>query len=64
MSKSYEERMAEKYNFLKKDKNTSSEVTNKNTEHDEEVSNDEVIDVEGQEAVSYTHLTLPTNSLV
>ena len=49
MSKSYEERMAEKYNFLKKDKNTSSEVTNKNTEHDEEVSNDEVIDVEGQE---------------
>lgn len=49
MSKSYEERMAEKYNFLKKDKNTSSEVTNKNTEHDEKVSNDEVIDVEGQE---------------
>ena len=49
MSKSYEERMAEKYNFLKKDKNTSSEDTNKNTEHDEEVSNDEVIDVEGQE---------------
>lgn len=49
MSKSYEERMAEKYNFLKKDKNTSSEVTNKNTEHDEEVSNGEVIDVEGQE---------------
>ena len=41
--------MAEKYNFLKKDKNTSSEVTNKNNEHDEEVSNDEVIDVEGQE---------------
>ena len=49
MSKSYEERMAEKYNFLKKDKNTSSEVTNKNTEHDEEVSNDEVIDAEAQE---------------
>ena len=49
MSKSYEERMAEKYNFLKKDKNTPSEVTNKNTEHDEKVSNDEVIDVEGQE---------------
>ena len=49
MSKSYEERMAEKYNFLKKDKNTSSEVTNKNTEHDEQVSNDEVIYVEGQE---------------
>ena len=49
MSKSYEERMAEKYNFLKKDKNTSSEVTNKNNEHDEEVSNDEVIDVEVQE---------------
>ena len=49
MSKSYEERMAEKYNFLKKDKNTSSEVTNKNTEQDEQVSNDEVIDVEGQE---------------
>ena len=49
MSKSYEERMAEKYNFLKKDKNTSSEVTNKNNEHDEEVSNDEVIDVEAQE---------------
>ncbi len=44
MSKSYEERMAEKYNFLKKDKNTSSEVTNKNTEHDEQVSNDEVIE--------------------
>ena len=40
MSKSYEERMAEKYNFLKKDKNTSSEVTNINTAHDEEVSND------------------------
>ena len=49
MSKSYEERMAEKYNFLKKDKNTSSEVTNKNTEHDEQVSNDEINDVEGQE---------------
>ena len=49
MSKSYEERMAEKYNFLKKDKNTSSEVTNKNTEDDEKVSNDEVIDVEVQE---------------
>ena len=49
MSKSYEERMAEKYNFLKKDKNTSSEVTNKNNEHDEEVSNDEVIDAEAQE---------------
>ena len=43
MSKSYEERMAEKYNFLKKDKNISSEVTNKNTEHDEQVSNDEVV---------------------
>lgn len=49
MSKSYEERMAEKYNFLKKDKDTSSEVTNKNTEHDEKVSDDEVIDVESQE---------------
>jgi len=49
MSKSYEERMAEKYNFLKKDKDTSSEVTNKNTEHDKKVSNDEVIDVESQE---------------
>ena len=49
MSKSYEERMAEKYNFLKKDKNTSSEVTNKNTEDDEKVSNDEVIDAEAQE---------------
>ena len=52
MSKSYEERMAEKYNFLKKDKDTSSEVTNKNTEHDEKVSSDEVIDVEGQEEPS------------
>ena len=49
MSKSYEERMAEKYNFLKKDKNTSSEVADKNTEHDEKVSNDEVIDAEAQE---------------
>ena len=49
MSKSYEERMAEKYNSLKKDKDTSSEVTNKNTEHDKKVSNDEVIDVESQE---------------
>ena len=49
MSKSYEERMAEKYNFLKKDKDTSSEATNKNTEHDKKVSNDEVIDVESQE---------------
>lgn len=49
MSKSYEERMAEKYNFLKKDKDTSSEVANKNTEHDKKVSNDEVIDVESQE---------------
>ena len=42
MSKSYEERMAEKYNFLKKDKKTSSEVTNKNTEQDQKVSNDEI----------------------
>lgn len=49
MSKSYEERMAEKYNFLKKDKDTSSEVTNKNTEYDEKVSNDDVIDAESQE---------------
>jgi len=49
MSKSYEERMAEKYNFLKKDKDTSSAVTNKNKEHDKKVSNDEVIDVESQE---------------
>ena len=49
MSKSYEERMAEKYNFLKKDENTSSEVTDKNIEQDEKVSNDEVIDAEAQE---------------
>ena len=49
MSKSYEERMAEKYNFLKKDKDTSSEVTNKNTEHDEKVLNDDVTDAESQE---------------
>ena len=49
MSKSYEERMAEKYNFLKKDKDTSSEVTNKNTEHDEKVLNDDVINAESQE---------------
>ena len=60
MSKSYEERMAEKYNFLKKDKNTSSEVTNKNNEHDEEVSNDEVIDVEVQE----DSLLVPLLSLI
>ena len=50
MSKSYEERMAEKYNFLKKEENTSSEVTDKNIEQDEKVSNDEVIDAEAQEA--------------
>ena len=49
MSKSYEERMAEKYNFLKKDKDTSSEVTNKNTEYDEKVLNDDVTDAESQE---------------
>jgi len=49
MSKSYEERMAEKYNFLKKDKDTSSEVTNKNTETEKEASNDKVVDVESQE---------------
>ena len=49
MSKSYEERMAEKYNFLKKGKDTSSEVTNKNTEYDEKVPNDDVIDSESQE---------------
>ena len=49
MSKSYEERMAEKYNFLKKEENTSSEVPDKNIEHDEKVSNDEVIDAEAQE---------------
>ena len=41
--------MAEKYNFLKKDENTSSEVTDKNIEQDEKVSNDEVIDAEAQE---------------
>ena len=41
--------MAEKYNFLKKEENTSSEVTDKNIEHDEKVSNDEVIDAEAQE---------------
>ena len=35
--------MAEKYNFLKKEENTSSEVTDKNIEHDEKVSNDEDI---------------------
>ncbi len=49
MSKSYEERMAEKYNFLKKDKDTSSEVTNKNAEYDEKVLNDDVINAESQE---------------
>ena len=49
MSKSYEERMAEKYNFLKKDKDISPEVTIKNTEHDDKVSNDEVVDLESQE---------------
>lgn len=49
MSKSYEERMAEKYNFLKKDKNSSSEVSKKNTEPDDKVSNDEVSDVETHE---------------
>ena len=48
MSKSYEERMAEKYNFLKKEENTSSEVTDKNIEQDEKVSNEEVIDAEAQ----------------
>lgn len=49
MSKSYEERMAEKYNFLKKDKDTSSEITKKNTEYDEKVLNDDVTDAESQE---------------
>ena len=49
MSKSYEERMAEKYNFLKKEENTSSEVTDKNIEHDEKGINDDVTDAESQE---------------
>ena len=49
MSNSYEERMAEKYNFLKKDKDTSSEVTNKNTEYYEKVLIDDVTDAESQE---------------
>ena len=53
MSKSYEERMAEKYNFLKKDKDTSSEVTNKNTEYDEKVLNDDVTDAESQVFLSH-----------
>jgi len=49
MSKSYEERMAEKYNFLKKDKDPTSEPTNKNKETEIEASNDEAISHESRE---------------
>ena len=41
MSKSYEERMAEKYNFLKKDNDKASEIGEKNLQNNPEVSENE-----------------------
>ena len=41
MSKSYEERMAEKYNFLKKDNDKVPEIGEKNLQNNPEVSENE-----------------------
>ena len=41
MSKSYEERMAEKYNFLKKDNDKAPEIGEKNLQNNPEVSENE-----------------------
>ncbi len=41
MSKSYEDRMKEKYNFLKKDEDKTSEASKKNMQNDTEISEDE-----------------------
>ena len=49
MSKSYEERMAEKYNFLKKDNDATNENSKKNLQNDSESSEDAVLNEESVE---------------
>ena len=41
MSKSYEERMAEKYNFLKKDNDKALEISEKNLQNNLDISENE-----------------------
>ena len=64
MSKSYEERMAEKYNFLKKDNDKAPEISEKNLQNNPDISENDTNNEESLLAVSYTHLTLPTNTPV
>ncbi len=49
MSKSYEERMEEKYNFLKKDKDSTSEISSKSIQNDSDSSEDSHLDEDIQE---------------
>ena len=49
MSKSYEERMAEKYNFLKKDIDTTNKISKKNSQDDSESSEDTFVNEESTE---------------
>lgn len=46
MNKSYEERMAEKYNFLKKDKDKAAEISEKNIQNDSDISEDDTTNEE------------------
>jgi len=49
MSKSYEERMEEKYNFLKKDRDSTSEISSKSKQNDSELSQESLLDKDIQE---------------
>ena len=49
MSKSYEERMEEKYNFLKKDGDSTSEISSKSVQNDSDSSEDSLLDEDIQE---------------
>ena len=49
MSKSYEERMEEKYNFLKKDRDSTSEISSKSKQNDSELSEESLLDKDIQE---------------
>ena len=52
MSKSYEERMEEKYNFLKKDRDSTSEISSKSIQNDSDSSEDSLLDEDIQEVIS------------
>ena len=48
MSKSYEERMAEKYNFLKKDNYKAPEISEKNLQNNPDTSENEANNEEAE----------------